>query len=158
MEYLEHDSPSEIGPGLVKVVFEIEEKSPGDREILWASPLGVDYILLNVPLLIFGVSYRDIVSARRDQDGILTFVRVERRGGHSTYRLMLTKSSEGRFAAFWSPLERMGCRFEAVTPRFLAVDIPPRADIYAAYGLMEAGMTHGVWTFEEGHCGHPLER
>ena len=38
----------------------------------------------------------------------------------------------------------------------LAVDVPPKADIYEVYSLLEAGEQNGVWEFDEGHCGHPL--
>ena len=58
------------------------------------------------------------------------------------------------FARCWAPLEDLGCTFEEGT--VLAVDVPPSANIYDVYRLLDAGASAGAWDFEEGHCGHPL--
>jgi len=32
----------------------------------------------------------------------------------------------------------------------------PHVDVFKVYGLLERGMHERAWTFEEGHCGHPV--
>ena len=109
-------------------------------ENLWAEPLGNDrFRLQNVPFYV--------------QD-------VRERGGHSTYRLYLkgvTVTSEA-FTRFWKPLEAIGATFEQADDRLLAIDVPDTADIYEAYALLQGGEEAAVWDFQEGHCGHPLNK
>jgi len=52
--------------------------------------------------------------------------------------------------------QALGCSYEQATGHYLSVDIPPKVDIYQAYGLFQAGESAGAWELEEGHCGHPL--
>ena len=99
------------------------------------------YLLQNTPFYSRGISYRDIVRAN-EAHGILRFVSVTERGGNSTYRLFLAEDlNADSFTRFWAPLERLGCTYEAATKRFFAVDVPPEAGIYLAYGLLEKGET-----------------
>lgn len=63
---------------------------------------------------------------------------------------------EDTVARSWKPVEALGCTYERATKRLLAIEVPPTADIYAVYKLLEAGARAGVWSFQEGHCGHPL--
>src|SRR5215472_2433431 len=81
------------------------------------------------------------------------------RGGHSTYRLVLPEdATEERFLQDWSPLKKLGCAYERATRRFVAIDVPPAADIYAVYKALEDGENAGRWEFEEGHCGHLISQ
>jgi len=151
-----HFDPEATGD-LVKIVFPLEENAWHGyaTETMWAKKCNVDkYLLLNTPFYLLGISYRDSVRANEAQ-GMLRFVSVAERGGHSTYRFFLAEDlNADSFTKFWAPLERLGCTYEAATRRFFAVDVPPEADIYLAYGLLEKGQSCGAWHFEEGHCGH----
>jgi hypothetical protein len=144
---------------LVKVAFEIKDKSLGDSETMWAEVLGPHrYRLDNIPVLVDGVSLADIIDASM-AEGRLKFSRAVEHSGHSTYRLMVSPEALGaKFESMWRPLEAIGCRYEAASPRFLAVDVPAAADIYTAYDLIDNGQEQGIWVFEEGHVGHPLAR
>jgi len=124
-------------------------------ERLWAERIGNSrYRLRNSPFFAFGVSAEDIVFGD-ETDSQIIFKAVSIRGGHSTYRLMIaTKRENAAFAKHWEPLQRLGCSYEE--GRVLAVDVPPAADVYAVYKLLEEGEAAGVWEFEEGHCGHSL--
>jgi hypothetical protein len=129
-------------------------------ENLWAEPLGNDrFRLQNVPFYAFGISLDDVVSAK-SIGGQLIVQDVQERGGHSTYRVYLkdvTVDSEA-FMRLWKPLEAIGATFEQANDRLLAVDVPDTADIYEAYALLQTGEEAGVWDFQEGHCGHPLNK
>ncbi len=124
-------------------------------ESLWAEPVGEDlYCLRNVPFLAFGFSEQDVITAKQI-DGVLTVTGVAARSGHSTYRLVLPEdTSEDQFLKDWVPLRKLGCTYERATRRFVAIDVPPGADIYAVYKALEEGEADRRWEFEEGHCGH----
>lgn len=149
-----------MGGTLVKVVFRLE---PGAwhgnaTERLWAEPLGKNrFRLRNSPFYAFGVSNNDVVLGT-ETEGQTLFRNVLVRSGHSTYRLRprTRDLSAPSFARAWNPLQTLGCSYEEGP--VLAVDVPPSADIYAVYDLLNAGETSGVWEFEEGHCGHPLAK
>ena len=147
-----------MGHGLVRVVFELDPSAwhGSATERLWAEPVGAArYRLRNTPFFAFGVSNEDVVFGE-DRGGQIVFTGVSIRGGHSTYRLRLL--GEGRNDVFrkqWEPLARRGCSYEEGP--VLAVDVPPSADIHTVYELLEAGASAGIWDFEEGHCGHPLQ-
>jgi hypothetical protein len=144
---------------LVKVTFLLEKTDWHDHgtETMWAEPRSSErFSLRNVPFYAYGVSYGDVVGAVADE-GSLTVREVVGRGGHSTYRLFVTNTEElQRFEEFWQPLERLGCTVERATERLFAVDVPPNADINAAYDALSQGEAAGVWDFEEAHLGHPL--
>ena len=83
-----HDVPGDGGLGtLVEVVFQLEKDAwhGHGTETMWAKKISADrYLLRNVPFYALGVSYLDTVLANSVK-GILRFVAVAERGGHSTY-------------------------------------------------------------------------
>jgi hypothetical protein len=126
-------------------------------ESMWVEPLGEGrFVLENSPFYAFNISFQDVVLAAY-VNGQLTFSGVHARGGHSTYRILLAGENVADFAEYWHPLQLMGCSYEeGPNKQLLSVDIPPTTDIYAAYAALEAGEHAGIWSVEEGHCGHPL--
>jgi hypothetical protein len=120
---------------------------------------GIDqrrFRLRNVPFFAFGVSVEDVVFTRA-AEGIIEFEGVSMRGGHSTYRIITKEAaSPESFKQNWQALEQLGCTYEQGPGRLRAMDVPQRADIYKVYELLERGEQEGVWEFEEGYCGHPL--
>lgn len=140
----------------VKVVFTLPPDPDHEftREALWAKPLpSSSYILENVPFFIYGVSFGDEIEAKR-QNGRLQFIRVVQHCGHSTYRVFLSDEAHDQVSAMRSRLDAMGCLIEDGGSLWFALDVPPEADIFAVYELLEKGEESGIWTFEEGHCGH----
>jgi len=150
---------SKRAKGLVKVVFELPKSDWYDygTESMWASHLGHDrYRLENIPFYAYGVSYGDVIVAGQIQ-GQIVFRIVSHRGGHSTYRVFLYEgTTDEKFKRIWGELEQLGCTYEKATDRLFAIDVPPQANIYEAYGILERGETSQAWDFEEAHCGHPL--
>jgi Domain of unknown function (DUF4265) len=140
---------------MVKIYFDLEPAwHNSSSESLWAQELGFDlYRLDNSPFFAFGISYCDVVSAQ-EVDGLLRFLRVVERGGHSTYRIIVNPSvSSERLARSWSRLELLGCTFEQGQGRLRSVDVPPSAEIDEVYQELESGVAEGVWDLEEGHSG-----
>ena len=133
---------SDSNEGLVKVVFDVPEKDGSilKTESLWAEPVGEDrYRLRNVPVLVFGFSEQDVITAT-DNNGKLVVTGVATRGGHSTYRLVLPEDTiEEKFLQDWVRLKELGCTYGRATRHYVAIDVPPHADIYAVYEALEEG-------------------
>lgn len=140
--------------GQVKVVFDIESHRSAATESMWAERVSEDiYRVLNIPVFVFGISFEDEIEAKPDGD-LFRFVRVVRRSGHSTYRIVLDKSltiNGPDFTERWSPFEAAGCSFESFNVGYIAVDMPPSADVSELYKLLQRGEEDGIWEFEEGH-------
>lgn len=148
---------------LVKICFTLDpddwHRTPTER--LWAKPIhdlaASAFELDNTPFHAFGVSWHDVVRAV-EVDGALQFAGVIARGGHSTYRVFLEQDDD-TFRAWWDKLKALGCTREWAeigSGILYAIDVPPEADVYAVYAILEEGKSQNVWEFEEGHVGHPL--
>ena len=156
----DHAKPNLPRSELVKINFKLsaEDRAQGvEAENLWAENLGNGRFRVDsIPFYVYGLSYGDIVDADIE-DGRLVFRTVVKRSGHSTYRVLVNDQkgfeSDG-FQNLWSQLERLGCSSEVAKKRWIAIDVTPSADIHAVYGILEAGEESGVWSFDEGHCGH----
>jgi len=145
--------------GLERIRFDLPPSDWHDHaaERLWAEALGHDrYRLRNSPFYAYGVSFEDIVKARRDEVGQLVFETVVIRGGRSTYRLFAqTELDSESSRSSWQKLEALGCRYES-NGRLISVDVPATTDIYEVYAQLEQGVRDRAWDFEEAHCGHEV--
>ncbi len=148
---------------LVKIWFELDEDWHGSStETLWAQKVGKEqYRLDNSPFYAKGVSFGDIVTAT-ERDGRLKFNSVVKRGGHSTYRVIVDhiKMPPTEFQKYWDKFSKMACTFEG-GPEFssedkqlkiYSVDIHPEANLDKVYEYLQSAEDDGIWEFEEGHC------
>ena len=154
---LNSDTTSRDQEQLVRVIFALEADMPYETESIWAKAAGNDlFVLDNVPFFAFGVSCGDKVAARIIDDR-LRFSGVVEPSGHSTYRVYLNGGvSQAASADFARELQDLGCHREIGTQKFWAFDLPPKTDIFKVYAVLERGQAEGIWTFEEGHVGHPV--
>ena len=150
---------------LIKVSFELDQSDwhGHGSETLWASPIVETerrtFRIMNSPFFAKGISYRDIVKASApDNNFILDFKEVVERGGHSTY-MLLFKVTEARVDSYWNMLKKSGCSYESmhiklsIGERLLfSVDVPPSADIYEIYEIIQRGESDSVWMFQEGYA------
>src|SRR5215472_15911987 len=140
----------------VKIQFVLDPKDGHgyETEGLWGESLGAgEFRILNSPFFAFGISFDDVVKAESSA-GVYRFQEVLRRGGHSTYRLFLQNDrtvDDPEFKEYWTQLRRQHCTYENANDHFVAVDVPPQADVSKVYSLLEKGEAEGVWVFEEGH-------
>lgn len=144
---------------MVKILFNLEENPFGySTETLWATPVsGRSFQLENSPFYAFGVSYLDVVKAKKSGP-FFNFISVIKPSGHSTYRILMNEGQfEGNFLTIWPQISDEGCSYESTGDRrnLFSVDVPPSADIRKVYRLLEKGEEEGIWDFEEAHCGHP---
>ena len=56
------------------------------------------------------------------------FAGVARRGGHSTYRVMLEDANDPATQERYREVIVLGCGHERAAPRFNAIDVPPDVD------------------------------
>lgn len=137
-------------------------RESGELETLWGEQISQNVFRLdNSPFYIFGISLADCVRAHPDErSGAYVFDEVVRHSGHSTYRIYSEhefSESDPAFAAWWNRLSAFGCSYEGHHGFLLSIDVPPTADIFAVYAVLEEGEAAGVWEFEEGHCGHSTD-
>jgi hypothetical protein len=113
-------------------------------ETLWADRVGPDlYRLDNSPFWAYGVSWRDVVEAHPDPDGMLRMSRVVEKSGHRTVRVIfdprVDESPEAQ--AILDGARELGASYEGMNPGYLAIDIPPELDLIAvANYLTERGV------------------
>ncbi|SEP10877.1 protein of unknown function [Luteibacter sp. UNC138MFCol5.1] len=143
----------------MKVLFPASMSRGEVVETMHCQAVDGGFELENSPFYVYGVSYRDVVEAGVDTD-ILTFTRVVRRGGHSTYRLLVTSDKQAlAFAKRWPRLEALGCTYEeggSYGRRLYSIDVPPGTAVGAVYALLEEGETGVAWEFGEAYlsCIH----
>jgi hypothetical protein len=140
-----------------KIVIPLEPGEPYEFESLWAEVVGEDeFVLDNVPFFAYGISRGDQVSATAEGN-CFRFLKVTKPGGHSTYRVCLEDTlPENGSDEYFSKLRALGCVLECATPRLWGIDLPPATDIYAVHEVLERGEVDSIWSFEEGHVGHPI--
>ena len=106
---------------------------PSDSETLWATPLGGDlYRLENSPFFAYGVSWQDVIEAKRaSESDLLEVERVTRKSGNRTVRVIFEGSRLGEATAqsALSQLTEMGCSYEGMQPRLVSVNVPQKVDL-----------------------------
>lgn len=155
MPNFEHPSSRSADDNLARIRFELEEIEAADGETLWAERLpNGGFRIANVPLLVFGLSFGDVVSAYGDGDS-LDFADVVARSGHSTYRVVFKRSQLPAATGRFRELVVLGCPYESLNEAYHAIDVPPDVAVHRVYELLERGMADDLWWFDEGYCGHP---
>ena len=121
---------------------------PASGETLWATALGDgSYRIDNIPFFETGVSLGDVVEAEMI-DGLPTFARVRRRGGHATLRVAVVEVAT--VPELRSAVEALGCSTElSHLPRLVSIDVPPSASLETLRAYLVAGSGQGRWDYEE---------
>jgi hypothetical protein len=134
----------------------------GEVETPWAVALGDDlYELDNTPWFAYGVSWKDVIEARPPAPGEFPeFVRVVRKSGYRTVRVMLAspadQSAESR--SLLGRLNELGCTYEKLNQRFISIDVPPAVDLMVIREfLISSGQEweHADPTYEQLGFGDP---
>lgn len=132
-------------------------------ESLWATSLTDSWFKIeNSPFFSTMVSYNDVVSVKTE-NGLLSVSAVVKRGGHSTYMILMEKDIEG--SSLWTEMNLLGCSYESMqinlsigARKLYSIDVPPTTDIFSVYDLLKEGELSGQWAFQEGNVGHRLNR
>ena len=114
----------------------------GEIETPWAEPVHSNLFRLdNLPWFAYGVSDDDVVEATvTDDAGVFEFVRVVTPSGNRLIRIVLDDPADA--TGVLPKLLAMGCHYEGLNRRFVAVNIPPTVDLntVTAY-VTAAGVT-----------------
>lgn len=113
-----------------KVLFRVpEDDGTAHVETLWATSLGDDeYELDNSPFYAYSVSWKDVVYAPFDaNEGFPTFVRVLRKSGHRTVRVIFDPpvKAGNESDSVLQGLLALGCSYEGANPGYISFDLPP---------------------------------
>ena len=143
----------------IKVPLPPNDPSGGEAEWMWADSDGENlFIVRNVPVFAFGLSYGDAVNTTMI-DGVPVFANIARHNGHSTYRIYTkTDRHSPEVTALLERLKALGCDIEVATDKVIAVDVLPKADVYLVYSALQDAEQKNIIEFEEGYCGHPLRK
>jgi hypothetical protein len=104
----------------------------GDSETLWATEIALgQYRLDNGPFFAYGVSWQDVVEAQHGRDDVLEYVRVVRKSGNRTLRVMFNdyRVNDDRAKGVLRGIQELGCSYEGMQPRLVSINVPPEADI-----------------------------
>lgn len=143
------------GPGgYVRVLVALDQDHGGDapgEEWLWAEPLGTDrYRVESSPFFAYGISHGDVVVAASG-GAMPLLTAVERKCGHRTLRIALDDGwnvDQREVRVFLDDLLGLGCTYEAMPPKIVALDVPPEVDVAAAVERLQTRVHDGVLVWE----------
>jgi hypothetical protein len=147
--------PKEEAPGgyvrlLVALDHEPGRDEPED-EWLWAEPLGSSrFRVESTPFFAYGLSHGDVVRADERSD-LAHLEEVERKSGHRTLRVALDGEFDldrGEVQRFLDGLLSLGCTYEAMPPKIVALDVPPEVEVAEVIARLQAQVRDGVLVWE----------
>src|SRR5689334_1860397 len=98
----------------VKVRFGLPQDEDGwppvGAETMWATPVADGYEIANIPFFVFDLALRDLVEVKLTAARFGEVVRLVRRGGHRTVRVLPADVKE--WQSFSDDLEHLGCETE----------------------------------------------
>jgi hypothetical protein len=124
----------------------------GDVENLWADTVdGNNYRIDSSPFFAYGLSWKDVVEASLNKDGVLQFNKIVKKSGHKTIRITSTNDKDIDQKFIESLLE-LGATTEGVNKKFIAIDIPPSKDFSNIIALVKSSeyeWEYGDPTYED---------
>ena len=122
-----------------------------EDEWLWAEPLGAGrFRLESSPFFAYGLSHGDVVRALEDGEQP-KLEEVERKSGHRTLRVALDADwdlERPEVGRFLDELLDLGCSYEPMPPKIVAVDVPPELDVGIVVGRLQTQYRDGVLVWE----------
>ena len=140
--------------GYVRLLVALDREAGADgpdEEWLWAEPLGsARYRIESSPFFAYGLSHGDVVHAT-DSDDMPQLAGVERKSGHRTLRVALDGEwdlDRIEIQKFLDELLALGCIYEAMPPKIVALDVPPEVEVAAVVARLQAQVHDGVLAWE----------
>ena len=145
----------EEGPGgYVRLLVPLEREPGGggpEDEWLWAEPLGSSrFRIESTPFFAYGLSHGDVVRATEATDPP-RLEAVERKSGHRTLRIALDADwdlDRAEIQQFLDDLLALGCTYEAMPPKMVALDVPPDVDVGEVIARLQVQFRDGVLLWE----------
>ena len=140
--------------GYVRLLVSLEREPAADGpedEWLWAEPLGSDrFRVESTPFFAYGLSQGDVVRAREEGE-TARFGDVERKSGHRTLRVALDLDLDldrHEVQRFLDDLLALGCTYEAMPPKIVALDVPPEVEVGDVVSRLQTQRRDGVLVWE----------
>ncbi len=147
---IEDEAPGGYVRLLVALERDPEAQGPDD-EWLWAEPLGsARYRLESSPFFAYGLSHGDVVVAGESID-LPRLECVERKSGHRTLRVALAADLDLDQPQIQRVLEELlvlGCTYEALPPKLVALDLPPDVDEGKIASRLQVQVSDGLLAWE----------
>jgi len=145
---------NEAQGGYVRLLVTLERGPSAEglaEEWLWAEPLGSGrFRLESTPFFAYGLSYGDLVEAGEGGD-MPRLAAIERKSGHRTLRIALDDRrnlDEPEIQKFLDELLALGCTYEAMPPKIVALDVPPEVEVAGVVGPLQTQFRDGVLVWE----------
>ncbi len=140
--------------GYVRLLVSLE-RDPGaegqDEEWLWAEPLGSGrFRIESTPFFAYGLSHGDLVRASGEGE-MPRLDEVECKSGHRTLRVALDERrdlDQPEIQKLLDEMLAMGCTYEAMPPKVVALDVPPDVDVGAVIERLHTHSREGVLVWE----------
>jgi uncharacterized protein DUF4265 len=140
--------------GYVRLLVALEQEPAGDGpedEWLWAEPLGSGrFRVESTPFFAYGLSHGDVVVADERSD-LAHLEGVERKSGHRTLRVALDGDFDldrGEIQRLLDGLLSLGCTYEAMPPKIVALDVPPEVEVAEVIARLQTQVHDGVLVWE----------
>ncbi|MFL5261777.1 MAG: DUF4265 domain-containing protein [Anaeromyxobacteraceae bacterium] len=140
--------------GYVRLLVALDHDAGGDGpedEWLWAEPLGSSrFRVESTPFFAYGLSHGDVVRADERSD-LAHLEEVERKSGHRTLRVALDADwdlDRGEVQRFLDALLTLGCTYEAMPPKIVALDVPPEVEVAEVISRLQTQVHDGVLVWE----------
>ncbi len=147
-------SEAETPGGYVRLLVPLEREPGGEGpedEWLWAEPLGsCRFRVESTPFFAYGLSHGDVVLGAEAGE-MPRLEAVERKGGHRTLRVALDADWElerPEIAKFLDELLGLGCTYEAMPPKIVALDVPGEVEVGAVIARLQTQFRDGVLVWE----------
>ncbi len=148
----EYEAPD----GFVQLVVPLErdagEEGP-EAEWVWAEPLGAGrYRIESSPFFAYGISPGDVVRATETAPGEPPeLAELERKGGWRSRRIALGETwdlGSPEVMRFLDGLMEMGCTYEGLPPKLVALAIPPELDVAPVLERLQGPYRDGLLLWE----------
>ena len=140
--------------GYVRLLVSLEPEPTSDGpedEWLWAEPLGSErFRVESTPFFAYGLSHGDVVRGREDGEAA-RFSGIERKSGHRTLRVALDLDLDldrPEVQRFLDELLALGCTYEAMPPKIVALDVPPEVEVGDVVSRLHTERDDGVLVWE----------
>ncbi len=129
-----------------------EAGGPAD-DWLWAEPLGAGrYRIESSPFFAYGISPGDVVRANETAPGEPPeLAELERKGGWRSLRIALGETwdlGSPEVMRFLDGLMEMGCTYEGLPPKLVALAIPPELDVAPVLERLQGPYRDGLLLWE----------
>nr|WP_160250268.1 DUF4265 domain-containing protein [Mixta theicola] len=114
----------------------VDDYPPVSTESLWAEKLtSGNYRIQNIPFYSKDVSFNDVISVKKGQDGECLFHKIVRYSGNSTLRVIFFEKEV--IEKVINKLVRLGCSWESMNDTFYSINVPHDSNLNKVIKYLE---------------------